>query len=57
MAIAHIGLGSNLGDKRAMVAAAVTALDGLQGVRVVRRSADYSTPPWGNLHQDFFVNA
>jgi 2-amino-4-hydroxy-6-hydroxymethyldihydropteridine diphosphokinase len=57
MAIAHIGLGSNLGDKRAMVAAAVTALAGLPGVRVVRRSADYSTPPWGNLDQDFFVNA
>jgi 2-amino-4-hydroxy-6-hydroxymethyldihydropteridine diphosphokinase len=57
MAIAHIGLGSNLGGKRAMVAAAVTALAGLPGVRVVRRSADYSTPPWGNLDQDFFVNA
>ena len=23
----------------------------------MRRSADYSTPPWGNLDQDFFVNA
>ena len=57
MAIAHIGLGSNLGDKRAMIAAALAALNGVPGVSIVRRSADYSTPPWGNLDQDFFVNA
>ncbi len=57
MAIAHICLGSNLGDKRAMIAAALTALREAPGVRVLRRSADYSTPPWGNFDQDFFVNA
>jgi 2-amino-4-hydroxy-6-hydroxymethyldihydropteridine diphosphokinase len=57
MATAYICLGSNLGDKRALLAAAVTKLNAAPGIRVVRRSADYSTPPWGVLDQDFFVNA
>jgi 2-amino-4-hydroxy-6-hydroxymethyldihydropteridine diphosphokinase len=54
---AIIALGSNIGDKAAHIEAAVTAFtaDGL--ARVVKRSADYRTAPWGVTDQDWFVNA
>jgi 2-amino-4-hydroxy-6-hydroxymethyldihydropteridine diphosphokinase len=54
---AWLGLGSNMGDKRAMIARALDLLDGMPGIRVVARSGDYRTPPWGNTEQDWFVNA
>jgi 2-amino-4-hydroxy-6-hydroxymethyldihydropteridine diphosphokinase len=57
MARAHIGLGSNLGDKEHMVGAALERLDAAEGVRVVARSPNYRTPPWGETNQDWFVNA
>jgi 2-amino-4-hydroxy-6-hydroxymethyldihydropteridine diphosphokinase len=56
MAKAALSLGSNIGDKRGNIAAALTALD-RGGARLVRRSADYRTEPWGPIAQDWFVNA
>ncbi|MFC7400507.1 2-amino-4-hydroxy-6-hydroxymethyldihydropteridine diphosphokinase [Chelatococcus sp. GCM10030263] len=56
MADAYLSLGSNLGDKRAMIARAVERL-GAAGVAVIARSSDYRTPPWGDEDQDWFVNA
>lgn len=54
---AIIALGSNIGDKVGNVAAAVEAFtaDGL--ARVVARSQNYRTAPWGHTGQDWFVNA
>lgn len=57
MAEAYIGLGSNLGDKRGTIARALRMLAETPGVTLVARSADYRTPPWGKLDQDWFVNA
>ncbi len=56
MARATLGLGSNVGDARANVQRAVDALD-RGGARVVARSRDYRTRPWGPVEQDWFVNA
>jgi 2-amino-4-hydroxy-6-hydroxymethyldihydropteridine diphosphokinase len=56
MARVALGLGSNVGDKRRNIARAVSALQGA-GVRLVARSADYRTEPWGPVAQDWFVNA
>ena len=56
MARAHLGLGGNIGDVRATIAAAVARLDA-HGATVVARSADYETPPWGKLDQPPYVNA
>ncbi|WP_406854069.1 2-amino-4-hydroxy-6-hydroxymethyldihydropteridine diphosphokinase [Alsobacter sp. KACC 23698] len=53
---AWLSLGSNMGDKRANLAAALGALE-RAGVAVVARSGDYRTPPWGPIAQDWFVNA
>ena len=56
MSEALIGMGANLGDARATLAAAVAAFcDGAE-VRLVARSADYLTPPWGVEDQPPFVN-
>jgi len=53
---AYLGIGSNIGDKAAMLDAAVAALDARPGIRVTARSADYRTPPWGDTDQDWFLN-
>ncbi|UPG93164.1 2-amino-4-hydroxy-6-hydroxymethyldihydropteridine diphosphokinase [Luteibacter aegosomatissinici] len=55
--VALIGLGGNLGDVRSRLGAAIDALDGTPGIRVVARSRFYRTPPWGNLDQPDFINA
>ncbi len=52
-----LGLGSNVGDRRAHLQAAVDALGG-HGVRVVRCSSTYDTDPVGEvLDQAAFLNA
>jgi len=56
MAEALIGLGGNVGDARAALDEAVRRFcDGAE-VKLVARSADYRTPPWGVLDQPDFVN-
>ena len=53
--IAYIGLGSNLGDKKANCRRAVALL--AKDSRVVRASALYCTEPMGYAEQDDFINA
>jgi 2-amino-4-hydroxy-6-hydroxymethyldihydropteridine diphosphokinase len=53
----YLGLGSNIGDRRAHLQAAADAL-GTQGVRVLRSSSTYDTEPVGLiLDQPEFLNA
>lgn len=55
--IGHLGLGSNAGDRRAHLQAAVEAL-GRRGVRVLASSSTYDTDPVGEvLDQPPFLNA
>ena len=54
MPIAYLGLGSNLGDRRANLTAAVTGLP--PAARVLRASSIYQTQPWGYLEQPAFLN-
>lgn len=54
MTLAHIGVGSNLGDRAAMLAAAVDELALRADVRAV--SSVYETAPWGRLDQPPFLN-
>lgn len=53
---AYLGLGGNIGDVRATIADALAMLE-QRGARLVARSADYETPPWGKTDQQAFVNA
>jgi 2-amino-4-hydroxy-6-hydroxymethyldihydropteridine diphosphokinase len=57
MDIGYLGLGSNVGDRRANLQAAVDALPG-HGVEVLASSSTYDTDPVGEiLDQPSFLNA
>jgi len=52
-----IALGSNLGDKAANLDKAIDLLTAPGDVRLVARSRNFATEPWGKTDQDWFVNA
>lgn len=54
MPIVYLGLGSNLGDRRANLNAAASALP--PAAAVLRASSIYETEPWGYLEQPAFLN-
>ena len=54
---AFLGLGGNLGDRAATLAAAIDDLRAAAGVRVTRVSSLYETPPWGPVPQGAYLNA
>lgn len=54
---AFVGLGSNLDDPAAQVAAALQALAGLERTRLVSRSRRFRNPPMGPADQPDYVNA
>jgi 2-amino-4-hydroxy-6-hydroxymethyldihydropteridine diphosphokinase len=56
MTDALIGMGGNVGDVRATLDRAVAALCDGGDVRLLARSADYRTPPWGVTDQPAFIN-
>jgi len=54
---AIIALGSNLGDKVGNINMAIGLLGERGDVRLVCRSRNFATEPWGKTDQDTFVNA
>jgi 2-amino-4-hydroxy-6-hydroxymethyldihydropteridine diphosphokinase len=54
---ALLALGGNVGDVRATFDRAIQMLCADKAVRLVARSSDYRTPPWGVTDQPPFVNA
>lgn len=54
---AYLGLGGNLGDPQAAMAAALAMLDAEHEITVMRVSSLYRTPPWGLVDQPDFLNA
>lgn len=52
----YLGMGSNLGDRRAMLQQALDALHALPDTEVLRCSQIYETEPWGDIAQDPFHN-
>jgi 2-amino-4-hydroxy-6-hydroxymethyldihydropteridine diphosphokinase len=52
----YLGLGSNLGDRRDNLLAALRLLDGMEDVSVLEVSAVYETEPWGVPDQPDFLN-
>jgi 2-amino-4-hydroxy-6-hydroxymethyldihydropteridine diphosphokinase len=57
MAEALIALGGNIGDVRASFDRAVELLCDGRAVRLLARSSDYRTPPWGVEDQPPFINS
>jgi 2-amino-4-hydroxy-6-hydroxymethyldihydropteridine diphosphokinase len=56
MTEALIALGGNIGNSRAILDRAVTLFCDGVAVKLVARSADYRTPPWGFKYQAPFIN-
>jgi len=54
---AFIGLGSNLGDREAMIRIALDDLARLPGTKVMHASSLYDTEPVGDEEQPHFLNA
>ena len=56
MAEALLALGGNVGDVRDTLDRAIAALCDGGAVRLLARSSDYRTPPWGVTDQPPFIN-
>ncbi len=57
VAEALLALGGNLSDVRATFESAVAMLCSDGAMRLLARSSDYRTPPWGITDQPDFINA
>ncbi|HUL87854.1 MAG TPA: 2-amino-4-hydroxy-6-hydroxymethyldihydropteridine diphosphokinase [Pseudolabrys sp.] len=53
---ALLALGGNVGDSRAILDRAINLFCDGKTVRLIARSSDYRTPPWGFKYQPHFVN-
>lgn len=53
----YLGLGGNVGDVKAVLKAALDALNAHPQISVKKLSNLYKTPPWGDKNQDWFLNA
>ncbi len=53
---AVIGIGTNIGDRYANIENAVSALELVPDVSVIRKSSVYETEPWGYTDQNGFYN-
>ncbi|CAD2080773.1 2-amino-4-hydroxy-6-hydroxymethyldihydropteridine diphosphokinase [Jeotgalicoccus coquinae] len=56
MAIAYLGLGSNIGDREESLNNAIAELSGVPGIQVTKISSRYETKPYGNTNQPDFIN-
>lgn len=56
MTIAYLGIGSNIGDKRAYIQAAIEKISLAAGIKLLRVASLYETAPWGKEDQDWFLN-
>lgn len=54
--LSALGLGGNLGDVTTSFITALGRLSEAPGVRALRASSVYRTPPWGKLDQPDFLN-
>src|SRR5579883_2751387 len=57
LASAIIALGGNVGDVRATFRLAIIDICAQAQAKLLARSSDYATPPWGEEQQPPFVNA
>lgn len=57
VARAYLGLGSNLGDRAALIGEALAGLRAWPAIRVANASSLYETAPWGDPDQPDYLNA
>lgn len=54
---AFVAFGGNVGDARDTIARAIAQFCDGDRIRLIARSSDYRTPPWGKTDQPAFINA
>ena len=54
---AFVAFGGNVGDARDTIARGIAQFCDGDRVRLLARSSDYKTPPWGKTDQPAFINA
>ena len=52
-----LGLGSNIGERIALIEKAVKEICKIPGLRLINSSSVYETDPWGKENQDDFLNS
>lgn len=57
MALAYIGLGSNLGDRESFLESSIEKLNNCNAITVTKQSTIYETEPVGGPPQPNFLNA
>lgn len=57
MSVAFVGLGSNLGDRLALLNAALARIERLPATAILAASSVYESPPIDRSDQNFFLNA
>lgn len=57
MARAFLSLGSNIDDRLSYIQQAVSALNMINEINVIKSSSFYETEPWGIKNQKWFLNA
>lgn len=57
MSVAFVGLGSNLGDRLALLNAALTRIERLPATAILAASSVYESPPIDRSDQNSFLNA
>jgi len=55
--IAYVALGSNLGERPALLLAALKAINALPDCRIIACSSVFESPPWGDTEQPAYLNA
>lgn len=53
---AFVAFGGNVGDARDTIARAIVQFCDGDRIRLIARSSDYRTPPWGKTDQPAFIN-
>ena len=54
---AFVAFGGNVGDARDTIARGIAQFCDGDRIRLIARSSDYRTPPWGKTDQAAFINA
>ncbi len=57
MAIAYLGLGSNVGERIVFMENAMSEIGRIKDTRITKSAAVYETEPWGNVRQDDYLNS
>lgn len=57
MITAYLGFGSNIGERISFIADAISEIEKIKDIKIIKSSSVYETEPWGNIRQDDYLNS